>query len=97
MDIISMLDVLESLSGTNDPEHRIMRELEKLKNIGSVDHIEAVNMGLAQCCAYVRFIRAQPQYRSNDVAFISKLSQLIEIMTTCCDVHTTTQVRGNNE
>lgn len=80
MDIISMLDALESLSGNNTPEHRVQREFEKLKNVASVDHIEAINIGLAQCCAYARWLKTQPKYRDDTEAWVGKLGQLLVIM-----------------
>lgn len=80
MDIITMLAALESLSGDNTPEHRVQREFEKLKNVASVDHIECVNIGLAQCCAYARWLKTQPKYRDNTTAWVDKLGQLLAIM-----------------
>lgn len=74
MNIALMLEQFEEMMQTS-PEERTQRELDKLNNIAEVNRPEATAIGLAQCCAYARFVQSK-----SDAVTVRRLFELVVLM-----------------
>ena len=72
--------------GFQDPKILSKREFDRLTNIHSVNPVEAIETGLAQCCGYAMYVRSlNPE--QTDLEFTYKLSELLIIMLKACDIN----------